>query len=286
LTEPDPLRAALRAVALRAEAARRLAPPAGTAVLGSIVEATVALFGAEAASIALYDAVENRLVFTVAAGEHGREVVGLAIDPSQGVAGYVFSTGQPMALADVAVDARFGRTTAEQTGYLPRSLVAVPLLDDEGTIGVLEVLDKRDGAFDLRDIELATVFARQATVAIRATRIERDTTQLLRSVLSAVLGASADAPGGARDAEAAPEPGPAIDVEAIVGAATAELDADDDRALWALADEIARLRGADPTQVDLVRELLAVLVRRAEHDRGLERSRAGRRPAERPGPTR
>ena len=45
----------LRAVALRVEAGRRLAPPAATAVLRSIVEATVALFDAEAASIALYD---------------------------------------------------------------------------------------------------------------------------------------------------------------------------------------------------------------------------------------
>ncbi|HXI79278.1 MAG TPA: GAF domain-containing protein [Verrucomicrobiae bacterium] len=291
MTEPDPLRAALRAVALRAEAARRLTPSAGTAVLGSIVEATVALFGAEAASIALYDAADHRLVFTVAAGEHGEEVVGLAIDPSQGVAGYVFSTGQPMALADVAVDARFGRTTAEQTGYVPRSLVAVPLLDDEGTIGVLEVLDKRDGAFDLRDIELATVFARQATVAIRATRIERDTTQLLRAVLIALTSGAADAPGAGRDPNAVGEPASEattpIDVEAIVRAATAELDADDDSdALWALADEIARLRGADPSQIDLVRELLAVLVRRAEHDRGNERGRGARRPAERPGQTR
>jgi GAF domain-containing protein len=276
LTEPDPLRAALRAVALRAEAARRLTPPAGTAVLASIVEATVALFGAEAASIALYDAVEDRLVFTVAAGEHGQEVVGLAIDPSQGVAGYVFATGQPMALADVAADARFGRTTAEQTGYVPRSLVAVPLLDDEGTIGVLEVLDKRgNAAFDLRDIELATVFARQATVAIRATRIERDTTQLLRSVVVALAGG-----------EAVAGTGDPIDVDAIVRAATSDLDADGDGALWALADEIARLRKADPDQLDLVRELLAVLVRRAEGDRDHDRSGAGRRAAGRPGPAR
>ena len=99
MTESDPLRAGLRAIAIRAEVARRLSPPAGTAVLASIVEATVALFGAEASSIALFDPIEHKLVFTVAAGEHGREVVGLAIDPGEGVAGYVFSTGQPMALA-------------------------------------------------------------------------------------------------------------------------------------------------------------------------------------------
>jgi len=269
LTEPDPLRAALRAIAIRAEAARRLSPPGGTAVLASIVEATVSLFGAEAASIALFDTTAHMLVFTVAAGEHGREVIGLAIDPSEGVAGYVFSTGQPMALSDAAADARFGRTTAERTGYVPRSLVAVPLVDDEGILGVLEVLDKRgEAGFDLRDVELASVFARQATVAIRATRIERDTTQLLRSILGTVAGAAA------RDGDATIEE--TIDIEAIVSAASLELDAADDGALWALADQIARLRAADPGDVDLVRELLSVLVRRAERDPGHEHGRPGR----------
>lgn len=268
MTEPDPLRAALRAIAVRTEAARRLTPPAGTAVLESIVEATVVLFGAEAASIALFDPAERKLVFAVAAGEHGKEVVGVAIDASQGVAGYVFSTGQPLALADVAGDARFGRSVAEQTGYVPRSLVAVPLVDDDGTLGVLEVLDKRgDGAFDLRDVELAMVFARQATVAIRATRVERDTEALLRSVLGGLAGVAGDSGTQA-------ETPAGIDVEALVRDAVIELDRDDDGGLWALADEIARLRTADPDQLDLVRELLAVLVRRAE--RGHGRTERGR----------
>jgi signal transduction protein with GAF and PtsI domain len=267
LTERDSLKAILRAVALRTEAARRLTPPAGTAVLDSIVEATVALFGAEAASIALFDPAEGKLVFAVAAGEHGKEVVGLAIDASEGIAGYVYATGQPLALADVARDARFGRTVAEQTGYVPRSLIAVPLIDDEGTLGVLEVLDKRgEGGFDLRDVELAMVFARQATVAIRATRVERDTGALLRSVLgglAATLGGDAGA-----DPEAARGPDMEVDVDGLIRDAVVELDRDDEGALWALADQIARLRTADPGQLDLVRELLAVLVRRAERGHG------------------
>jgi GAF domain-containing protein len=243
----DRLRAALRAIAPRVEAARRLSPGAGTAVLHSIVETTAALFGAEAASIALHDPASDRLVFEVAAGEHGEGVVGLAIGTGQGVAGYVFSTGQPIALADVAADARFGRQTAEETGYVPRSLIAVPLADDEGVLGVLEVLDKRgDGGFDLRDVELASVFARQATVAIRSSRIERDTGALLRGALAA--------------ATEAPD---AVDIGTIVADAVAGLDDADADPVWALADQIASLRAADPAELDLVRELLAVLVRRA-----------------------
>ena len=242
----DRLGAALRAAALRLEAARRLSPGGGATVLRSIVEATAALFGAEAASIALHDPATDRLVFEVAAGEHGQGVVGLAIGSGEGVAGFVFSTGQPMALADVAADARFGRSAAEQTGYVPRSLIAVPLADDEGVLGVLEVLDKREGSFDLRDVELASVFARQATVAIRSSRIERDAAALLRAVLSAADGTESR------------------EVGEIVAEAVADLDDPDADPLWALADEIARLRAADPAELDLVRELLAVLVRRAE----------------------
>ena len=267
-TDPDPgshpdgdsTRAldAVREIAFRLEAGRRLAPPATTQLLRSIVEATVALFDAEASSIALYDPASAKLVFQVAAGSQGEGVVGLAINPDQGIAGYVFTTGQPLALSDVASDARFGRAAAEQTGYVPRSVVAVPLLDDEGSIGVLEVLDRRSqAAFDLRDIELAAVFARQAAVAIRASRLERDAAALLASALTTIT----------RDADA--------DVEAVVADAVATLAREDDGALWLLADEIARLRAADPGELDLVRELLAVLVRRAERAGD---ARARRRP--------
>jgi GAF domain-containing protein len=254
--EPDPLIPTLHAVALRVEAARRLAPPAGTAVLRSIVDATAVLFGAEAASLALHDPATDRLVFEVAAGEQGQGVVGLAIGSSEGVAGYVFATGQPLALSDVARDARFGREAAEQTGYVPRSLIAVPLVDDQGTLGVLEVLDKRDEAgFDLRDVELATVFARQATVAIRSSRIERDTASLLRAVLVAADGAAPDGDVGRV-------------LDSIIATEIEALDADGDDPLWALADQIALLRAADPDQLELVRDLLAVLVRRADRGRG------------------
>jgi len=179
---------ALRAIGLRSEAARRLAPGAGASVLRSVVDATVTLFDAEAASIALYDPSSDRLVFQVAAGDQGQGVVGLAVPPDQGLVGYVYTSGQALAISDVRADPRFGRAFAESTQYVPRSIVAVPLTDAHGTIGVLEVLDKRDeAAFSLRDIELASVFARQAAVAISATRVERDVAALIESVISRLM---------------------------------------------------------------------------------------------------
>lgn len=249
--------ATLRAIALRAEAARRLDLGSAEAVLRSVVDATVALFQAEAASIALYDAATDRLVFRVAAGEQGQGVVGLSVPPSQGLVGYVYTTGQALALSDVERDARFGRAFAGQTGYVPRSIVAVPLADEHGTIGVLEVLDKRDEvAFSLRDIELASVFARQAAIAISASRVERDVASLLATVITALAGPDA---GG---------------VDEIVAAATSGLEGDEGSPLWALVEQVARVRRADPAQLDLVADLLSVLADHAERGaRGRSRRR-------------
>ncbi len=239
----------LAAVARRAGPALRLESAAGEAVLLSVVDAAVALIRAEAASIALHDPATGRLVFRVAAGEQGQGVVGLAIGADEGVAGYVFSTGQPLAIGEAASDPRFGRTAAAQTGYVPRSVLAVPLTDDAGTIGVLEVLDRRDGApFDLRDMEAASVFARQATVAIRATRLETDTARLLETALRSL------------DAELA-----AGDIDVLVSGVVAELsNGEDGSATWPLADLVARVRSADPGQLGLVQEILEALARRAE----------------------
>jgi GAF domain-containing protein len=247
--------AALAEIGTRAEIARRLEGGAGAAVLRSVVDATVALFQAEAASIALYDPSTDQLVFEVAAGEHGQGVVGLSIPPSQGLVGYVYSTGQALALSDVERDSRFGRSFAEQTAYVPRSIVAVPLVDERGTIGVLEVLDKRDSAaFSLRDIELASVFARQAAVAISASRVEQDTGVLLATVIRAM---------------SATEPAAGV-VDELVAGATRDMGRDDETALWTLVEQVARIRRADPAQLALVGDLLEVLARH------LERSRATR----------
>lgn len=253
--------AALRAIATRVDVAARLEPPAGEAILRSVVDAAAALIRAEAASIALYDPGSDRLVFRVAAGEHGQGVLGLEIRPGDGVAGYVFASGEPLAIGETTIDPRFRREAAEQTGYVPRSLLAVPLADDAGTIGVLEVLDRRDGApFDLADLEAAGVFARQATVAIRATRLERDVAGILRTVLGTL---------------AAPD----TDVEAVVMTALRDVDADGsgDAAgpgTWQLADAVARVRTAAPEQLALVVDILEALARRAARPASRYRGRS------------
>lgn len=235
---------ALQASARRAAVARRLAADAEDKLLRSIVTATVTLFDAEASSIAVFERDPDRLEFRVAAGAQGAGAVGLSVAPTQGIAGYVFSTGQPLALSEVESDPRFDRATAERTGYVPRSIAAVPLVDEHATLGVLQVLDKRgEPTFSLRDMQLLAVFASQAATAIGAARVQRDTTRLVRDVLTRIS-----------DDDLSSD-----EVEAIVQAATEGLDQDVEAPFWALVDQVGRLRAFGDRELALLADMLRVI---------------------------
>jgi GAF domain-containing protein len=242
---------ALRAAARRSDVARTLQGDVEQRLLQSIVDATTSLFDAEASSIALFEPNPDRLEFRVASGAQGAGAIGLVVKPSQGIAGYVFSTGQALALSDVAADPRFDRAAAERTGYVPRSIAAVPLLDDEGTVGVLQVLDKRGSpSFSLRDMELLAIFATQATTAITATRVQRDTGRLLTEVLKRL------GDGSLTETQ----------VHDLVSDLTSQLDADHDAPFWTLVDHLVRLRGLSERELKLVTEIIEVVARHAERD--------------------
>ena len=146
---------------------RALFPSTNDELLQTIVEAAARIFGAAAASMALVDERAGQLVFRVAYGAGSETVVGMRIGIDQGVAGYVANTGQPIAISNVQSDPRFARATAEKTGYVPKSILAMPLITDDRVIGVIEVLDKINSpSFGMQDMELLGMFARQAAIAI------------------------------------------------------------------------------------------------------------------------
>ena len=154
------LQAAVAAAVLGAEEQHR-------ALLQSIVEVARAIFGAKASSIFLLDEPSDELVFEAVAGEGAASLVGRRFPSSTGIAGWVLVTQQPLVVENVADDPRFGREAAESTGFVPRALMAVPLLHDERALGVLEVLDRREDApFTLAEMEVLTQFANQASIAL------------------------------------------------------------------------------------------------------------------------
>lgn len=146
---------------------RAVLPRSNQDLLQSIVEAAARIFGAGASSIALVDEESQELEFKVAYNVHDKDVVGMRIPIDKGIAGYVAMTGQPLAISNVEQDARFNLEFAKETGYVPNSILAMPLLFGEKVIGVMEILDKIDSpSFGLQDMKLLSLFAHQATLAI------------------------------------------------------------------------------------------------------------------------
>jgi GAF domain-containing protein len=142
--------------------------PAGTdELLRSLTETARRLFGAAACSLALLSEDESELIYTVAAGEGADDVTGMRISSSQGIAGWVVQSGQPIAVSDLASDPRFARDTAERTGYVPQAILAVPVETPQRMLGVISLLDRdsrRPGAE--QDMALLSLFADQAALAL------------------------------------------------------------------------------------------------------------------------
>jgi GAF domain-containing protein len=137
------------------------------ALLQSIVEVARAIFNAKASSVFLLDEDADELVFEAVAGEGAETLVGRRIPSSTGFAGWVLVTRQPIVVEDVAGDPRHARGFAEDTGFVPKGLMAVPLLHEERALGVLQVLDRPQNAqFSLAEMDLLSLFANQAAIAL------------------------------------------------------------------------------------------------------------------------
>jgi len=158
------------------------------ALLRSIVDVARAIFRARAASVFLLDAGADELVFEAVSGEGEESLVGRRFPSSTGIAGWVLVTGQSLVLDDVTADPRFASQAAESTGYVPKAIMAVPLVSGERTLGVLEVLDRPSGErFTMEEADLLGLFAVQAAVAL-------DLLQRSRSARAVLAGGEGETP--------------------------------------------------------------------------------------------
>lgn len=195
----EDLRAAVAAGALAARVGHR-------PLLQSIVEVARAIFGARAASIMLLDEPAGELVFEAVTGEGEDTLVGRRIPRGTGIAGWVAESGQPLVIEDVTADPRFAVDEARRTGYVPKGLMSAPLLLEERTLGVLNVLDRPERRrFSVAEMELLGLFANQAAVALNLLLHARQVEEMLGAAggdLEAVarLAATLDALEGDRRA--------------------------------------------------------------------------------------
>lgn len=142
-------------------------------LLRKIVYTAAELIDSEAASLLLFDECSNELRFRIATGNAAPRLSNMSVPLEGSIAGQVFVSGTPVIAPNVKEVPTYYREVEEQTGVVVHSLLAVPLRIQERSIGVLEVINKRDGrpSFGTDDVEILTALACQAAIAIENARL-------------------------------------------------------------------------------------------------------------------
>lgn len=149
------------------ETTRQLvATPDLDSLLRLISETTTRMVNAERATIYLVDADRKELWSKVAMGDKVGEI---RVPLGVGIAGAVAQTGEIINIADAYADPRFNQEVDRRTGYTTRNLLTLPMKAERGRIlGVFQILNKRQGMFQQEDIEILSLLAASAAVAVES----------------------------------------------------------------------------------------------------------------------
>ena len=152
------LRDAIRAV----DVANLLASPLKRSIENLLRVAGNAI-GSDEASVLVRDGNLGGLKFLVAIGEVADKLMKVRIPPGKGIAGFVFASGQPVAIADVAQEESFYAEVDRETGYSTQIVLATPLSLEGETIGVLEFVNRLGNPpykpFTPEEMDMAAHFA-------------------------------------------------------------------------------------------------------------------------------
>jgi len=154
------------------------------ALLTRIVDSAHMLCNSDASSLLLVNKETGELNFEVALGAKGAEVKRFAVKIGEGIVGWVAQHNKSIIINDAEHDSRHLITIARQIGYPSRTMLAVPMRVKDECIGVIELINKKDGKnFTQEDMEWLEIFANQAGIALinaRSIGRARDEIQLLQ----------------------------------------------------------------------------------------------------------
>jgi len=145
----------------------------GDILLEKIMDYSLSITKSEAGSILLLDDDQN-LVFKLVRGSKVDELTGRVVPKGKGIGGWVAEHGTPLFVEDVSKDERFDPTMDEIIGYKTRSILCVPLRTKSNTIGVVELLNKKEGFYTDSDVELVGYFADHAAISLERARFYED----------------------------------------------------------------------------------------------------------------
>ncbi|MEM7332312.1 MAG: GAF domain-containing sensor histidine kinase [Chloroflexota bacterium] len=142
-------------------------------VLERILQVTNKIIGAEGSSVWLWDDQKPGWLVCQAAHypDHVKSLIGERVQQGQGLAGWVGMYGKSAVVLDTNEDLRFYPGVDNHSGFKTQSIIAVPLNMREGTIGVLEIVNKNGGSFTENDQTVAETIAASAAIAIENARL-------------------------------------------------------------------------------------------------------------------
>lgn len=142
------------------------AAPQRRSLIEAVVRTAVGVFDAASASVALVEATGEQR-YLAAWGASAERVIGVRLQPGEGLAGAVAMSGEPLIVGDCRADPRFAEHIAQGIGYMPRTILIVPLLAGSHVVGTLSIFDRRDGSgFSIQDVPRAQLFAELAVATL------------------------------------------------------------------------------------------------------------------------
>jgi HD-GYP domain-containing protein (c-di-GMP phosphodiesterase class II) len=155
-------------------------------LLEQIVGMTQKTLHAKAASILLFHDNQRELFFEAASGPVKNVLRHVKVNIENSIAGQVVRTGKPMIINDVNTDLHFQKHVDQFTGFVTKSIICIPLMTYQRTIGALEVINKLDGSnFDETDIQVLIPVATTAAMAIENAAMAINNTKLHQTILDA-----------------------------------------------------------------------------------------------------
>ena len=122
---------------------------------------------AEGGSLLLPDEETDELAFVLVHGDVEHELRGYRIKRQTGIAGWVATHHQPLAVNNPRQDPRFSSEVDETFSFFTRSILCVPMATRGKLIGVIELLNKRGGnGFSEADMTLLSILGRVAAIAL------------------------------------------------------------------------------------------------------------------------
>jgi Nif-specific regulatory protein len=143
-------------------------------------------------SVLLLDTERHELYFPYVAEEDpsiAATLIALRFPADRGIAGAVLRSGQAARVDDMQSDPRFYDGIDRSTGVTTRTAVCAPLVTRQGAIGVIQVINRRDGPFSADDLAFLEALAGSVAVAIENARLYarvRESEEVLRAQVGAL----------------------------------------------------------------------------------------------------